>query len=150
MPQILTWITTQKRQVNGHSNGKWTSILILLNKHKNWLFLAKCKWLITFLYFFHPNVIQQTPLQKYLGIFLNSKLNFSEHLKTIYKKYWHIENTTKNIYLSILQQTDSKFTNVLLFRDTFFNSDKNTLILDATTDYIISTGRFDEPLVNSS
>ena len=52
--------------------------------------------------------------------------------------------------LSILQQSNLKFTSVLLFGDTSFDNKKNTFILDATIDYIISTGRFDEPLLNSS
>ena len=34
--------------------------------------------------FFNENVILPTTLQKYLGMFLDSKLNFSEHLKTIF------------------------------------------------------------------
>ena len=55
-------------------------------------------------------------------------------------------NTINNIEMSILQQSDSKFTRVLLFGDTSFNNNKNTFILNATIDYIISTGRFDEPL----
>ena len=59
-------------------------------------------------------------------------------------------NTIKNIDMCILQQSDSKFTNVLLFGDTSFNNGKNTSILDATIDYIISTGRFNESLFNSS
>ena len=33
--------------------------------------------------FFNENVIPQTTLQKHLGMFLESKLNFSKHLKTI-------------------------------------------------------------------
>ena len=33
--------------------------------------------------FFNENVIPQTTLQKHLGMFLKSKLNFSKHLKTI-------------------------------------------------------------------
>ena len=52
--------------------------------------------------------------------------------------------------MSILQQSDSKFTSVLLFGDTSFNNNKNTFILDDTIDYIILTGRFDEPLFNNS
>ena len=56
----------------------------------------------------------------------------------------------KNIDMSILQQSDSKFTSVLLFDDTSFGNNKNTFILDATIDYIISTGRFDVPLFSSS
>ena len=56
----------------------------------------------------------------------------------------------KNINMSILQQSESKFTSVLLFDDTSFDNNKNTFILDATICYIISTRRFDEPLFNSS
>ena len=36
--------------------------------------------------FFNENVVPQTALQKHLGIFLDNKLNFSEHLKTIFQK----------------------------------------------------------------
>ena len=36
--------------------------------------------------YFNENVIPQTTLQKYLGMFLDSKLNFSEHLKPIFQK----------------------------------------------------------------
>ena len=59
-------------------------------------------------------------------------------------------NTIKNIDVSILQQRDSKFTGILLFGDTSFDNNKNTFILDATIDYIISTGRFDAPYFSSS
>ena len=59
-------------------------------------------------------------------------------------------STIKNIDTSILQQSDSKFTSVLLFGETSFDNTKSTFILDATIDYIISTGRFDEPLFNCS
>ena len=52
--------------------------------------------------------------------------------------------------MSILQQSDSKFTNVLLFGDTSFDNNKNTFIPHDTIDYIILTGRFDEPLFNNS
>ena len=38
------------------------------------------------LLFFNQNVVPQTSLQKYLRMFLDSKLNFSEHLKTIFQK----------------------------------------------------------------
>ena len=59
-------------------------------------------------------------------------------------------NTIRNIDMSILQLSDSKFTSVLLFGDTSFDNSKNTFILDATIDYIISTRRFDVPLLSSS
>ena len=59
-------------------------------------------------------------------------------------------NTTKNIDISILQQSDSKFAGVFLFGDTSFDNNKKTFILHTTIDYIISTGRFDEALFNNS
>ena len=36
--------------------------------------------------FFNQNVFPQNFLQKHLGMYLDSKLNFSEHLKTIFQK----------------------------------------------------------------
>ena len=59
-------------------------------------------------------------------------------------------NTIRNIDMSILQLSDSKFTSVLLFGDNSFDNSKNTFILDATIDYIISTRRFGVPLFSSS
>ena len=59
-------------------------------------------------------------------------------------------NTIRNIDMPILQLSDSKFTSVLLFGDSSFNNNKNTFILDATIDYIISTRRFEVPLFSSS
>ena len=54
----------------------------------------------------------------------------------------------RNIDMFILQLSDSKFTTVLLFGDTFDNN-KNTFILDATIDYVISAWRFDVGLFSS-
>ena len=45
--------------------------------------------------FFNENVVPKTTLQKHLGMFLDSKLNFSEHLKTIFQK------TNKIIFLEL-------------------------------------------------
>ena len=36
--------------------------------------------------FFNENVVPQTTNQKHLGMLLNRKLNFSEHLKAIFQK----------------------------------------------------------------
>ena len=52
--------------------------------------------------------------------------------------------------MSILQQSDSKFTSILLFSETSFGNNKKPFILDSNIDYIISKGRFDEPLFNNS
>ena len=59
-------------------------------------------------------------------------------------------NTIKNIDMSILQQSDSKFASVLLFSDISFDNNKNIFILDATIDDVILTRIFDEPLFNGS
>ena len=59
-------------------------------------------------------------------------------------------NTIKNVDMSILQQNYLKLTSILLFGDTFFDNNKNTFILETTIDYIIPSGRFGEPLFNSS
>ena len=70
-------------------------------------------------------------------------------------------NSIKNISMSILQQSDSKFTSVLLFGDTSFDNNKNISssmpLIDFTSYgfhyrfhyrcHIISAGRFDEPTV---
>ena len=45
--------------------------------------------------FFNENVVLKTAFQKHLGMFLDSKLNFSEHLKTIFQK------TNKIIFLEL-------------------------------------------------
>ena len=44
-------------------------------------------------------------------------------------------NTIRNIYMSILQLSYSKFTSVLRFGNTSFDNNKNTFILDATILY---------------
>ena len=49
--------------------------------------------------FFNESVVPQTLLQKHLGMFLDSKLNFNEHLKTIFQK------TNKTIGLLRKHQT---------------------------------------------
>ena len=74
----------------------------------------------------------------------------SSHYLLYCSNYSNKRLAIKNINMSILQQSDSKFTSVLLFGDISFENNKNAFILDATIGYIISTGRFYEPLFNSS
>ena len=59
-------------------------------------------------------------------------------------------NSIRNIDMSILQLSHSKFNSVLLFGDTSLDNNKNTFILDATICYIILTGRFAVPFFSSS
>ena len=51
-----------------------------------------------------------------------------------------------NIDSKILESNDSYLTQTLLFGSTSFDSETNTLVLNATIDYILSTERFEEPL----
>ena len=47
----------------------------------------------------------------------------------------------------ILESTDSYLTHFLLFGSTSFDSQTNTLVLNVTIDYILSTERFEEHLL---
>ena len=51
--------------------------------------------------FFNQNIVPQTSLQEHLGMFFDSKLNVSEHIKTIFQK------TNKVIGLLRILQTIS-------------------------------------------
>ena len=46
-----------------------------------------------------------------------------------------------------LENTDSFLTNILLFCKESLNTNQNTAILNATMEFILSTKRFDEPLL---
>ena len=46
-----------------------------------------------------------------------------------------------------LENTDSFLTNILLFGKESLNTNQNTAILNATMEFILSTKRFDEPLL---
>ena len=46
--------------------------------------------------FFNENAVSKTTLQKHIGMFLDSRLNFSEHLRPIFQK------TNKTIGLLLL------------------------------------------------
>ena len=50
------------------------------------IFSRKVQWNNHPPLFFNENAVPQTSLQKHLGTFLDSKLSFSEHLKTIFEK----------------------------------------------------------------
>ena len=55
-------------------------------------------------------------------------------------------STTGNINYKLPENTDSNFTQTLLFGDTSFDITDNTKILNATINFILLTKRFDEPL----
>ena len=57
-------------------------------------------------------------------------------------------NNIRNIDENVLSGSDSRISETLLFGISSFNDTKNTSILNTTTDYILSTKRFDVPFTN--
>ena len=55
-------------------------------------------------------------------------------------------NKLRSIDANILSNDDSNISKVLLYGNHSFNDEKNTSILTASIEYIISTKRFDAPL----
>ena len=54
----------------------------------------------------------------------------------------------RSIDANILSKDDSNISKVLLYGNHSFNDEKNTFILTASIEYIISTKRFDAPLIS--
>ena len=65
--------------------------------------------------------------------------NFSNERLTLFNKLQSIDE-------NILSKDDSKISKVLLLGDDSFNDVKNTSVLTASIEYILSTKRFDGPL----
>ena len=65
--------------------------------------------------------------------------NFSNERLTLF-------NELQSIDENILSKDDSNISKVFLFGDNSFNDAKNTSVLTASIEYIISTKRFDAPL----
>ena len=65
--------------------------------------------------------------------------NFSNERLTLFSKLQSIDE-------NVLSKDDSNISKVLLFGDNSFNDAKNTSVLTASIEYIISTKRFDAPL----
>ena len=51
--------------------------------------------------------------------------------------------------LQYVQQSDANFTHILLFGVISFDKNRNSLILMVLMDYLVATGRFDQPLFNN-
>ena len=58
-------------------------------------------------------------------------------------------NNKRNINSSILNLNDFRFPKVLLFGNSSFKNTKNTSVLNITMEYIVSSKRFDVPLLDS-
>ena len=56
-------------------------------------------------------------------------------------------STLNKIDCKLLQLTKPSLSQALLYGNTIFDKEKNTLILNATIEYILSTERLEEPLI---
>ena len=56
-------------------------------------------------------------------------------------------NTIRNIASNILSKNDLKVTETLLYGDSSYDDTNNTLIMNATMEFLFASKRFDVPLV---
>ena len=81
MKHIVYLKRTYRQSKHGLSNGKWSSILILLNKLPKLSFPSK-KDKPTYLPLSIHNVaVARKPFSKHLGLYLDEKLSFSKHTR---------------------------------------------------------------------
>ena len=80
------------------------------------------------------------------GSNIESTSHFLLHCPIFHDKRHTLLSTLNNIDSKILESNDSYLTLTLLFGSTSLDSETNTLVLNATIDYILSTERFEEPL----
>ena len=96
-----------QKSLNGQYNGKWILILILANKLKNYKSRKTSSKPYPSLNF-NDNPVHQVPLQKHLGLFLDSKLSFpklsfDEHIQCILIKTREIIGLIKKLQPIILR-----------------------------------------------
>ena len=73
------------KSINGLSNGKWVLTQTQANRPKKLFFVEKLRKFFILRYV-NNSIASQTPYQKHLGIFLDARLTFEEHLKVITTK----------------------------------------------------------------
>ena len=81
------------------------------------------------------------------GSSIESTSHFLLHCFTFNDKRHALLSTWNNTVCKILESTDSYLTQTLLYGSTSFDTETNTLVLKANIDYILSTERFEEPLL---
>ena len=71
--------------------------------------------------------------------------NFSLLCSDFFDERLVLLSSLSNIDATIFRENDTNLTHVLLFADPPFDKNINALNLEATVDYLVVTGRFDEP-----
>ena len=81
------------------------------------------------------------------GLDIESTSHFLLHCPTFNEERYTLLSTLNNIDCRLLELTKSSLSQTLLYGNTLFDKEKNTRILNSTTECILSTGRFEEPLI---
>ena len=78
---------------------------------------------------------------------VESVIHFFLHCPLYSNERRTLQNSLVNIDHTLLDNTDFSLTQILLFGNTTFNAIVNTKIINLTIDFVLSTKRFDEPLL---
>ena len=78
---------------------------------------------------------------------VESAIHFFLHCPLYSNERRTLLNSLVNIDHTLLDNTDFSLTQILLFGNTTFNAIVNTKIINLTIDFVLSTKRFDEPLL---
>ena len=81
------------------------------------------------------------------GLDIKSTSHFLLHCPTFDDEQFTLLSTLNNIDCILLELTESSLSQTLLYGNKLFDKEKNTRILNATIEYILSTERFEEPLI---
>ena len=78
---------------------------------------------------------------------MESTSHFLLHYPSFKGEQYILLSTLNKIDCKLLELTKSSLSQTLLYGNTLFDKEKNTLIFNATLEYILSTERFEEPLI---
>ena len=81
------------------------------------------------------------------GLDIESASHFLLHCPSFNDEQYTLLSTLNKIYCKLLELPKSSLSQTLLYGNTLFDKEKNTLILNATVEYILSTKRFEKPLI---
>ena len=81
------------------------------------------------------------------GLDIKSTSHFLLHCPTFDDEQFTLLSTLNNIDCILLELTESSLSQTLLYGNKLFDKEKNTRILKGTIEYILSTERFEEPLI---
>ena len=81
------------------------------------------------------------------GLDIESISHFLLHCPTFNDERFTLRSTLNNIDYTLPELNESYLSQTLLYGNKLFDKEKKTHILNATVEYILSTERFEEPLI---